>query len=100
MNTPNLDFSNLKDEPIRTDSGLCAIWKEKVQLLEKQYNEDGVIKDLRQQRIDILEKAIPVSIDRYYSYVYDEETQQRLNYLEKALNDYIMQNYINALGKL
>lgn len=100
MNTPNLDYSNLKDKPIRTDAGLYALWEEQVRLLEKQYNEDSVIKNLRQQRIDILEKAIPVGLNWDYSYVYDEETQQNLKYLEKVLNDYIMENYINIVYKI
>lgn len=100
MNTSNLDYSNLKDEPIRTDAGLYALWEEKVRLLEKQYNEDGVIKNLRQQRIDILEKAIPVGLNWDYLYVYDEETQKRLDYLGKVLNDYIMDNYINVIGEI
>lgn len=100
MNTPNLDYSNLKDEHINTDAGFYALWEEQVRLLEKQYNEDSVIKNLRQQRIDILEKAIPVDINWDYSYIYDEETQKRLDYLGKVLNDYIMDNYINSLHKI
>lgn len=69
-----------------------------MRLLEKQYNEDRVIKSLRQQRIDIIEVAIPVSINQDWTYVFDESTQHRLDYLEKQLNDYIMKNYISRLN--
>lgn len=100
MNTPNLDYSNLKNDTVKTEVELYTLWEEQVKILEKQYHEDCVIKKLRRQRIDILEKAIPVSINNDYSPVYDKETQQNLNYLEKQLNNYIMRNYIDVLYRM
>lgn len=95
MEIPDLDYKDLKGESLKT-----ILWEDQVKQLEKQYNEDTVVKNIRQQRIDIIESAIPVSINYDYSYIYDEETEGRLKYLEKILIDYIMQNYINPLGKI
>ncbi|MBS5798107.1 MAG: hypothetical protein KH100_15785 [Dysgonomonas mossii] len=98
MYIPDLDNKDLKHESPRI--GLLDLWEDKVKQLEKRYNEDIVLKNLRQQRIDIIEKATPISINYDYSYIYDQDTQQQLNYLEKVFNDYIMEKYINLLERM
>lgn len=100
--TPNLDYKNLKNESPKTELGIANeirdLWQEKVRLLEKQYYEDKTIKEFQRQRAEIVEKAIPIGLNLDYSYIFDDSTQQRLDYLEKQLNDYIMQNYISLLA--
>lgn len=95
MDITDLDYKDLKYESPR-----IGLWEDQVKQLEKRYSEDIVLKNLRQQRIDIIERAIPVSINYDYSYIYDEETEGRLKYLEKMHIDYIMQNYVNPLYEM
>jgi len=78
-----------------------------LRILEKRYHKDEVIKQLQKQRYDILSLAVPIAIHYHIepiagygcTFVYDEAIQQRLDFLEKQLWDYTMENYLKLLAK-
>lgn len=85
--TPNLDFSGLKNQHPESE----------IEIVYKRYVNDPVKNELLQQKYDILSRTIPALVHNTetneFTPIYDPETKKRLEDIDRRLIEHIHREY-------